>query len=115
MGEAGTEEGWEAFLDYCAVCHGIDGQGNGPLAGELTKKPADLTRLAERNGGEFPFWRVYTTIDGRELSGAHGTREMPVWGFFWKYEDPEFSSDTYTRGRILELMLYLRSIQLSER
>lgn len=114
MGDAGAAEGWETFLDYCAVCHGLDAQGNGPLASELTKQPPDLTRLAQRNGGEFPFWRVYATIDGRELIGAHGTREMPMWGFFWKYEEPDSPSDTYTRGRILELMIYLRSIQIAE-
>ena len=44
------------------------------------KRPADLTRLAEKNDGRFPYSRVFAVIDGRYLVPAHGEREMPVWG-----------------------------------
>jgi mono/diheme cytochrome c family protein len=36
---------------YCASCHGADGKGDGPMAKSLKVKPADLTRIAARNGG----------------------------------------------------------------
>ena len=42
------------YQNSCAVCHGLEGQGNGTLADELIKRPADLTALAKKNGGEFP-------------------------------------------------------------
>ena len=41
--------GREMFLRHCASCHGETGKGDGPLAGELTAAPADLTRIAARN------------------------------------------------------------------
>jgi mono/diheme cytochrome c family protein len=68
------------FERYCAVCHGKDGTGNGPLATELRKPPTDLTRLAATNGGVFPLEAVTKTIDGRGTTRAHGAPDMPVWG-----------------------------------
>jgi len=41
----------EMFMTYCAVCHGKDAKGDGPAARALNKQPADLTRLAAKNGG----------------------------------------------------------------
>jgi mono/diheme cytochrome c family protein len=46
--------GQQEYLNSCAVCHGADGKGDGPLADELRKRPSDLTTLTRRNGGEFP-------------------------------------------------------------
>jgi hypothetical protein len=48
----------------------------------LVQVPPDLTQLAKRHGGVFPSLRVLNSIDGRGLprAGAHGPREMPVWG-----------------------------------
>ena len=51
------------------------------LASVLKVPPADLTTLARRNGGYFPLTAVSEIIDGRTLIAAHGTREMPIWGF----------------------------------
>ncbi len=56
--------GKKLYEDYCQTCHGAGGRGDGPLANDLTKRPADLTRIAARNGGEFPMARVMSTIDG---------------------------------------------------
>ena len=42
------------FTNYCAVCHGATGVGDGPAASALAKAPADLTHLSSRNGGQFP-------------------------------------------------------------
>lgn len=98
------------FMDYCAVCHGQDAKGNGPFANLLTQKPSDLTTLSQRNKGEFPFNRVYDTIDGRSMPGAHGTEQMPIWGGQWK-SSASLGNETAVRGEILETILYLRSIQ----
>lgn len=99
----------------CAVCHGADGKGNGPVANMLTEKPSDLTMMAKNNGGSFPFWTAYEIIDGRRGVGAHGTREMPVWGkqFYQANRDgsSSISTETIVRGQIMELLIYLRSIQ----
>lgn len=114
---AGTDDdpalgaGSAEYLRSCAVCHGPLARGDGPLAGLLTKSPPDLTALAARNGGEFPFWKVYETIDGRQRPLAHGTREMPIFGAEWRAEGPESLRETWLRGRLFEIILYLRSIQ----
>jgi mono/diheme cytochrome c family protein len=73
-------EGKRIYQRYCAVCHGEDGTGNGPLATELRMPPADLTRLASANNGVFPLQAVAMAIDGRGTTRAHGTPDMPVWG-----------------------------------
>jgi mono/diheme cytochrome c family protein len=80
-GEAPADpSGRDLFLRYCASCHGPEARGNGPLAGSLTRPPADLTQLAKRNGGRFDEHAVMSVIDGRRPLAEHGTRDMPVWG-----------------------------------
>jgi mono/diheme cytochrome c family protein len=74
-------DGPALFKAYCAVCHGTDARGGGPMSVSLKVPPADLTRIAARNGGVYPQARVERIISGEELvPGGHGTRAMPVWG-----------------------------------
>jgi mono/diheme cytochrome c family protein len=103
-------KGPELFKAYCATCHGKDGKGGGPMAGSLRVAPADLTRIAARNGGTFPFLQVQKIISGEQQPPAtHGTREMPVWG-------PIFSEVSWDqdlgRVRIYSLAMYLEAIQV---
>lgn len=102
------------YEQYCAACHGPLAKGDGPLTKLLTVKPADLTQLSKRNHGQFPFWRVYRTIDGREAVGGHGSREMPLWGSIFQVEESAtqapYQADI-VRGRIWQLVYFLESIQ----
>jgi len=117
--------GADEYRISCLSCHGVGGRGDGPLAKYLTVKPTDLTALAKKNGGQypnlkagaFPFLRVYQVIDGRTVVGAHGDRAMPVWGERYRAQLPS-GIDRYgaeyekiVRGRILELVYYIQSIQ----
>ena len=68
------------YTRYCAACHGREGKGDGPVAPGLVRKPIDLTALAAKNGGRFPFDKTARAIDGRETPRAHGLPDMPVWG-----------------------------------
>lgn len=125
---AGTLEGFFGFasaqqmeviaageLEYqrnCAVCHGIEGRGDGIMRKYLTVPPANLRQLAKNNGGKFPFWEVYAKIDGRTEVRTHGTREMPIWGDRFSAEAGEGKPGlTQVAGRILNLTFYLRHIQ----
>jgi mono/diheme cytochrome c family protein len=104
--------GKPAYERNCAVCHGREGKGDGGAASVLTVKPTDLTQISKNNGGNFPFWRVYGVIDGREEVKGHGTRDMPIWGDTFRMETPSSSmAQSQARGRILELVYYLQSIQ----
>lgn len=106
-----TTAGREVFRTYCASCHGTNALGDGPLASAMTRKPANLTEIAKRNGGQFPTEMVFKTIDGRQPVRGHGGPDMPVWG------------DVFTRTRdagdaervklvIQSLVRFLDSIQL---
>lgn len=110
-------EGRRDYLNNCAVCHGAEGIGNGPMAELFDPPPINLTLLSKNNGGSFPFQRVFDSIDGREEVKAHGTRQMPVWGeaFQVTEDDPYGPGGEYiVAGRILLLAHYLRSIQVEE-
>ena len=109
--DAAIAAGRERFVDACAFCHGLSGQGNGMAATMLEQQPSDLTLLSKNNEGKFPLAEVYRVIDGRGPGSSHGVRDMPVWGDVWKKNVPEQYADYYVRGRILELILYLDSIQ----
>jgi mono/diheme cytochrome c family protein len=74
-----NDAGAQLFREYCASCHGVSGRGDGPVAGHLRKAPPDLTRYSARNDGVFPSERLRQIIDGTGV-GAHGDRDMPVWG-----------------------------------
>jgi mono/diheme cytochrome c family protein len=63
-------QGAELYNAYCAVCHGSDAKGNGPMSKSLRTAPSDLTRIAARNGGSFPVARVRNVISGDEALGA---------------------------------------------
>jgi mono/diheme cytochrome c family protein len=107
-----AEMGAEAFPRYCASCHGLRGEGDGPAAEALRTRPADLTRIAARRGGSFPDGEIARFIDGRFALAAHGSREMPIWGERFGETIPETSvAEEITRGRIAVLVEYLKSIQ----
>ena len=74
-------DGPALYQAYCAVCHGTDARGDGPIAMSFKLPPPDLSRIAARNGGVYPIARVERVISGEEqLPGGHGMRTMPVWG-----------------------------------
>lgn len=101
------------YQNYCAVCHGIDGRGYGIMRKFLIIPPSDLTQLAKKNDGSFPFWRVYGTIDGREEVRGHGARDMPVWGDRFRAQagGNDSGSRSQAAGRVLGLVFYLQHIQ----
>jgi mono/diheme cytochrome c family protein len=108
------------YMNKCAVCHGQSGKGDGRMTDVLKVAPADLTVLSEKNGGVFPYDRVYAVIDGRELVRGHGDRDMPVWGKAlidrmsesseYYFNGPD-EMEIYARARILALIDYLNRIQ----
>lgn len=102
------------FEDNCMVCRGSNAKGDGIMVtfGLLTSLPPGLTQLDNRNGGHFPFWKVYRLVDGREPTKGHGTQDMPLWGDEFRYEaGSSLDAQTQVRGKILQLVYYLQSLQ----
>lgn len=99
-------------MGACASCHGIDGRGDGPVAASLTIKPPDLTTMAARRGGVYPYDELAAFIDGRKAVAAHGSREMPVWGERFADAFPaDPQQERIIHGKVLMLLVYLESIQ----
>jgi mono/diheme cytochrome c family protein len=100
--------GAEMYRTYCASCHGIDGKGSKPAAGALKKAPPDLTQLAKHNNGHLPDFRILRIIDGYEIEAAHGSREMPIWGDYFRVKQRD---EWIIAVREHNLVEYIRSIQ----
>ena len=111
-----AEKGAQLYRAHCATCHGIEATGQGPMAGALVIKPADLSTLAARNGGEFPVERVIKRIDGRDPLVSHGS-PMPVYGHFFEGRDQALKLPSgqpiMTSEPIVDLLAYLQSLQAS--
>ena len=104
--------GKQTYMQYCASCHGTDARGDGPAAFVLKTPPADLTTLAKRHGGKFPYEYVLDVLRFGTRVVSHGSSDMPIWG-------PIFGSmDNYdeiaVRKRIKDLSDYLASLQQKE-
>jgi mono/diheme cytochrome c family protein len=106
-----AEEANAGKMDYegsCAACHGKTGRGDGPLVPDLKTQPPNLTLLSKKNDGVFPTEVLYRIIDGRRTIRAHGTYDMPVWGFVFQKSGTEDA----IKQRISGLIDYLKSIQI---
>lgn len=110
-------EGQAIYLDHCATCHGLSGQGDGPMAGVLLIKPVNLTRLAAENDAIFPLVKVVKRIDGRDPLVAHGS-PMPVYGDFFDGNETALKTETgqpiLTSRAIVDLVAFLQGLQQSD-
>lgn len=120
-GAAAAEEkidlGKTEYEFNCAHCHGAGGKGDGPTAGFLTPRPADLTGLAKANGGILPVVRIYDSITGKQRTKGHGSLEMPAFSTVYGlkageyYVDVPYDAEAFARGRILVLIEYINRLQ----
>lgn len=97
------------FTSYCAACHGAEGKGNGPAAEALKTPPSDLTVLSKNNGGKYPALKVSSAIRGEAAVGAHGSKEMPVWGDLFRAMSGGHQGEV--DQRVANLVSYIKSLQ----
>jgi mono/diheme cytochrome c family protein len=109
------ESGEALYLRYCSSCHGETARGNGPVAPFIAASVPDLTRIAERRGGDFPPQEIFQIIDGQSARAAHGPRHMPVWGyeFFGPQSDDRLAHQQATE-RVERLVGYLGTLQCAK-
>jgi mono/diheme cytochrome c family protein len=99
--------GAELYDQDCAVCHGRDLKGTGPVP-EPFRAPTDLTTLARKHGGNFPDEFVSNVLRNGVLIPAHGPAEMPIWGIdFRGIQWPEHELSQ----RIANLTSYIKAHQ----
>jgi mono/diheme cytochrome c family protein len=109
---AAAASGKQTYKRYCASCHGAEARGNGSASFMLKTTPPDLTTLAKRHGGKFPYDYVSDVLRFGTRNRSHGSSDMPIWG-------PIFGSlDNYdevaARKQIKNLSDYLASLQQKE-
>ena len=99
----------EMYANYCAVCHGTNGKGDGPAAAALKTPPPDLTLLAQKNGGKYPGMHVSSVIRGNADLPAHGSKDMPVWGPLFRTLSQGHEAEV--QQRVTNLNEYIESLQ----
>jgi mono/diheme cytochrome c family protein len=106
--------GVRLYQVFCSSCHGLTGRGDGPVQALFVGGVPDLAHLAARNGGKFPAERVRSTIDGREAFVAHGSSNMPVWGFEFYDGDPSAKAARQRSDQMVDrLVRYLDEMQVN--
>lgn len=104
--------GLDLYVNYCAACHGANGEGDGPVASAMQVQAPNLRLLTQRNDGAFPAEAVTEYIDGRTVISSHGDRRMPVWGdvFLWADgDDPE--AEQLAQQRIAAIVDFIGEMQ----
>ena len=113
LGDEPVNPAKATYVRYCGACHGESGKGDGVVSHLMRPKPADLTKLAKENKGEFPYAQTMRVIDGRETVRAHGDPNMPVWGEIFQLEDGmTFDKQARVRGKLMFITEHLSSIQV---
>lgn len=87
----GLRQAHALFVQHCAPCHGLTGQGDGPAAAALSPTPADLTasHVDAHTDGDLFWWLTH---------GIPGTA-MPAW------------EETFTPTERWMLVQYLRRLR----
>ena len=110
--ELAGDPGRAMYLRYCSACHGPAGKGDGIAGTFMTPKPADLTQIAAKRGGTFPFQAVMAYVDGTKDVRAHGDPAMPVWGETFRAESAcDMGRRVEVQGKLMLITDYVRSIQ----
>lgn len=106
--QSGAWTGPDLYTEFCAVCHGADGKGNGPAASALKVQPTDLTTIMRTSNNKFPDLRIKQIILGDGAVAAHGSLDMPTWGSIFKSIS---SNGAFADMRVNALVAYVKGIQ----
>lgn len=113
--EKAKVSGAALYAEHCATCHGAEGRGNGPMAGEMKVAPSDLTLIRMKGGGKLNDTRLREVIDGRVMVRAHGSRDMPVWGYRFSRDRKQGEPrEQVSRAQTHALADYVVSLQVAK-
>ena len=73
-------------------------------------KPADLSRLAVRNGGTFPSERIGMVLQFGVVVPPHGSTDMPTWGSIFR----AVGDEKVVQQRITALSEFLQTLQVKK-
>jgi mono/diheme cytochrome c family protein len=112
MKATAAHSGEEMYMEYCAVCHGKTGKGDGPAASELKTPTPDLSVLAKNNEGKYPSAHVAAILRFGTPVPAHGTSDMPIWGRVLGTSSAQGTNAAERHLRIHNLTEYIESLQV---
>ncbi len=107
-----SHPGRASYVQYCSACHGIEADGDGPVANVLRPPPPALKLLHakyEKPLGE----KLRDYVLGTSMPRAHGESDMPVWGRNL-LEGVDSKTASAKRQIIWRIINYLDSIQVEE-
>jgi hypothetical protein len=105
-------DGTALYLNNCANCHGVYGEGDGIVTPALSVVLLDLRYLSVRNDGTFPREFVRAIVDGRATRAAHGPEGMPVWAAeFSRQEGFDEQAEARVEAKLQALVDFLEMIQ----
>ena len=114
--QAALTDGEDLYVELCAVCHGVSGEGDGPAVPALRQPMPNLATLAAHNDGVFPRELIERYINGKARVDAHGTVDMPIWGRAFEYTKPDWGRVrrmAFARHRIYNIVEYIETLQVS--
>jgi mono/diheme cytochrome c family protein len=103
------DSGAAMYHAYCAACHGVRGEGNGPAAPALKVPATNLRTLAQRHKGAFPTAEVQAVLRFGVEYPAHGSGDMPIWGPTFRALDSDNDMATL---RIANIVEHLKTLQV---
>ena len=103
-----SPSGAELYEQNCAVCHGSDLKGGAHFPAPF-RTPPDLTRLAQRQGGQSLDDYVSSVLRNGVVIPAHGPAQMPIWGMAFRSSDQLSTSEI--KRRISNLTNYIKANQ----
>lgn len=90
--EPNVNRGQELFANFCFLCHGQQGKGDGRMAKLLQTAPANLRKSQLDN-------KALAEIIRKGGAGVNRSEQMPAWG------------DQFTAIDVQSLVLFIKSLQ----
>jgi cytochrome c oxidase cbb3-type subunit 2 len=102
-----VQDGRHLFMNACAVCHGTDGEGDGPVAGYLKDykgrpiMPANLTvrPLRQANTPDELYKRIATGLNGTPMAGFNNAfTHKQIWSLVYYIESIASVNEAYGKN-----------------
>ena len=109
------KNGHEMYDQLCAVCHGVDGKGDGLAAQALANPVPDLTQLGTGVKGGYSSAQLKHVIAGRSRTVHRDIVGMPLWEVEFQYVRTRNGQPgtTYARAKIHSLAEYVEGLTLA--
>jgi mono/diheme cytochrome c family protein len=110
------KNGHEMYDQLCAVCHGMEGKGDGPAARALSQPVPDLTQIGTGATSKYSHAQLKRVIAGKSRAVHQDLVGMPLWETEFQYVHRSWNGQprtTYARVKINSLAEYVEGLTLA--